>query len=57
MFITDTVDAVYPPEDWSNRSLLDRLGEVMRNTLPNEKACLSLLLRGEYLLRLSILTW
>jgi len=33
MFITDTVDAIYPPEDWSTRSLLDKLGEVIRNIL------------------------
>jgi len=29
MFITDTVDAVYPPEEWRPAALLDRLSEVV----------------------------
>lgn len=29
MFITDTVDAAYPPEAWSAYSLMDRLGEIV----------------------------
>jgi len=37
MFITDTVDAIYPPEDWTTRSLLDRLGEVVRNILSEKE--------------------
>jgi len=37
MFITDTADAIYPPEDWSPHSLLDRLAEVVRNIPSNEK--------------------
>jgi hypothetical protein len=49
MFITDTVDAVYPPENWSTRSLLDRLGEVMRNIPSNEKVRMSPKLRKLYL--------
>lgn len=28
MFITDTVDAIYPPDGWSPAALLDRLASV-----------------------------
>jgi len=36
MFVTDTVDAVYRPEDWSPESLLDQLAELVRD-LPEPK--------------------
>ncbi|KZS93323.1 hypothetical protein SISNIDRAFT_441139 [Sistotremastrum niveocremeum HHB9708] len=36
MFITDTVDSIYPPDDWRFESLLDRLGEYVRDQ-PNNK--------------------
>jgi hypothetical protein len=39
MFVTDTVDAVYRPEDWSPESLLDQLAELVRD-LPEPKVCL-----------------
>ena len=29
MFITDTVDAIYRPDDWLPEALLDRLAEVV----------------------------
>ena len=29
MFITDTVDAVYPPKNWSPQAIMDRLGEIV----------------------------
>lgn len=29
MFVTDTIDAVYRPEDWSPESLLDQLAELV----------------------------
>lgn len=29
MFITDTVDAIYPPDQWSPAALLDRLSLVL----------------------------
>ena len=29
MFITDTVDAVYPPENWTPQAIMDRLGEIV----------------------------
>jgi len=38
MFVTDTVDAVYHPEDWSPESLLDQLAEIVRD-LPEPKVC------------------
>ena len=38
MFVTDTVDAVYRPEDWSPESLLDQLAEIVRD-LPEPKVC------------------
>ena len=33
MFITDTVDAVYPPESWSPQATMDRLGEIVSQKL------------------------
>lgn len=33
MFITDTVDAVYPPESWSPQATMDRLGETVSQNL------------------------
>lgn len=38
MFVTDTVDAVYRPEDWSPESLLDQLAELVRD-MPEPKVC------------------
>lgn len=29
MFITDTVDAVYPPDNWTPQAIMDRLGEII----------------------------
>jgi hypothetical protein len=29
MFITDTVDAAYPPESWTPPAIMDRLGEIV----------------------------
>lgn len=44
MFITDTVDAVYPPESWSPQATMDRLGELLnrrpdllRNVKPSQR--------------------
>jgi len=31
VFITDTVDAVYPPNDWFPEAMLDQLSEIARN--------------------------
>ncbi|KAI8459463.1 Dopey, N-terminal-domain-containing protein [Phakopsora pachyrhizi] len=33
MFITDTVDAMYPPDSWFSHAIIDRLAEVMREKL------------------------
>lgn len=33
MFVTDTVDAVYPPESWSPQATMDRLGEIVGQRL------------------------
>src|ERR1700761_6961477 len=33
MFITDTVDAIYPPDGWRPEALLDKASEVV-NSLP-----------------------
>jgi hypothetical protein len=33
MFITDTVDAVYPPESWTPQATMDRLGEIVSQKL------------------------
>ena len=29
MFVTDTVDAIYPPDQWFPEALLDQLAEVV----------------------------
>ena len=29
MFVTDTVDAIYPTEPWLPQAIMDRLGEVL----------------------------
>ena len=29
MFVTDTTDAVYPPEDYTPEAIMDRLAEIM----------------------------
>ena len=29
MFVTDTVDAMYPPDAWMPQAIIDRLGEVL----------------------------
>jgi hypothetical protein len=42
MFITDTVDAAYPPESWSPQATMDRLGEIL-----NQRQDLSLLRDGD----------
>jgi len=36
MFVTDTVDAIYKPDDWQPESLMDQLAEVVSN-LPTQK--------------------
>lgn len=38
MFITDTVDAAYPPEIWTPQATMDRLGEIInqRSDLMNQ---------------------
>ncbi|KZO91887.1 hypothetical protein CALVIDRAFT_601960 [Calocera viscosa TUFC12733] len=36
MFVTDTVDAIYKPDDWRPQSLMDQLAEVVSN-LPSQK--------------------
>lgn len=33
MFVTDTVDAMYPPDGWSPQAIIDRLGEVMASSV------------------------
>ncbi|KAH8923425.1 hypothetical protein BT69DRAFT_1350163 [Atractiella rhizophila] len=33
MFLTDTVDAVYPPSLWTPTAILDRLGEILHRNL------------------------
>jgi hypothetical protein len=32
MFVTDTTDAVYPPESWSPYAIMDRLSEILSKT-------------------------
>jgi len=32
MFVTDTVDAIYPPDHWSPQAIMDRIGEVLSNS-------------------------
>lgn len=29
MFVTDTVDAIYPPDAWIPQAIMDRLGEIL----------------------------
>lgn len=29
MFVTDTVDAIYPPNEWHPQAIMDRLGEIL----------------------------
>ena len=36
MFVTDTVDAVYRPDDWQPQSLMDQLADTVAN-LPSSK--------------------
>lgn len=31
MFVTDTVDAIYPPDNWLPQAIMDRLGELIHN--------------------------
>ncbi|GAA98597.1 hypothetical protein E5Q_05284 [Mixia osmundae IAM 14324] len=31
MFVTDTVDAIYPPDGWQPRSIMDRLADIVRD--------------------------
>lgn len=40
IFITDTVDAIYRPNDWFPEALLDRLAEVVGD-LPAGEVCMS----------------
>ena len=30
-FVTDTVDAIYPPNNWLPQAIMDRLGEIIPN--------------------------
>jgi hypothetical protein len=29
MFVTDTVDAIYPPDSWLPQAIMDRLGDIL----------------------------
>jgi hypothetical protein len=29
MFVTDTVDAIYPPTSWQPQAIMDRLGDIL----------------------------
>lgn len=29
MFVTDTVDAIYPPDSWFPQAIMDRLGDIL----------------------------
>ncbi|KAM0788392.1 hypothetical protein ACM66B_001530 [Microbotryomycetes sp. NB124-2] len=31
MFVTDTVDAIYPPDNWLPQAIMDRLGELVQS--------------------------
>ncbi|GAA5992102.1 hypothetical protein JCM5350_006348 [Sporobolomyces pararoseus] len=33
MFVTDTVDAIYPPDAWLPQAIMDRLGEILSDPL------------------------
>lgn len=35
MFVTDTVDAIYPPDAWLPQAIMDRLGEVLSDIQGN----------------------
>jgi hypothetical protein len=37
MFITDTVDAVYHPDEWSPEALMDKLAEVVAELATNSR--------------------
>jgi hypothetical protein len=40
IFITDTVDAVFRPDDWSPESMFDRLAEVVGSLpIPEPRVC------------------
>ena len=32
MFVTDTVDAIYPPDVWLPQAIMDRLGEILSDS-------------------------
>lgn len=34
MFVTDTVDVVYPPDDWQSESIVDRLAVAIEERRP-----------------------
>ncbi|BGP38275.1 hypothetical protein JCM10449v2_002204 [Rhodotorula kratochvilovae] len=34
MFVTDTVDVMYPPEHWLPQAIMDRLGEILSDPRP-----------------------
>ena len=38
MFVTDTVDAVYRPENWFPESIMDQLAEIISD-LPDVRVC------------------
>lgn len=38
MFVTDTIDAVYPPDDWTPHAIVDRLSIVMSDRLTSISA-------------------
>lgn len=36
MFITDTIDAMYPPDSWFPHAIIDRVAEALREALANQ---------------------
>ncbi|KAK4333987.1 Protein dopey [Rhodotorula toruloides] len=38
MFVTDTVDAIYPPDSWVPQAIVDRLGEVIASQPANGRS-------------------
>jgi hypothetical protein len=40
MFVTDTTDAVYPPEDFSPEAIMDRLNEIISEHAHDHKVSL-----------------
>ncbi|WAQ81113.1 hypothetical protein PtA15_1A451 [Puccinia triticina] len=36
MFITDTIDAMYPPDSWYPHAIIDRIAEGLRESLANQ---------------------